>query len=187
MQRLQERHTESSLILEILNQSVDMLCIGIKKDVTGYHSLARYLMKWGTVSTSRQAMQIQMYAWFSKYNRVTCLLDSRKSTCLQLTQSRLHKVTALALCYKGILYTHTFLPFHSFSRWVKVMIGVALKMCFSQVNCLSHKVESANPFYQTRCTCLLLLFPIRHTYRAEQREVFQPKLNPLTFCEYFSV
>lgn len=61
LSKLQERHTESSLILEI--SSVDLLCIGIRKEVTGYHSLAMSFDELrNSANFKTKAMQIQMYA-----------------------------------------------------------------------------------------------------------------------------
>lgn len=123
-----------------------MLCIGVRRDVTGYHTLARNLMKWRTVSISRtKQCKYKCMFGFSKQNCVTCLWTAENQH-LQLAVSRLQKVTALALCYQEILYTHTSPLSIFFSKWIKAVIGVALKRCFSQVNFLSNKVEFANPF-----------------------------------------
>lgn len=113
-----------------------------------------------SISFKTKAMQIQMYAWFSKQNHAMCLLDSRKSMSSTHTiqTSESYCISSLLLSY--FIYTYFLPPLHSFSRWVKVMFGVALKTRFSQVNFLSNKIEFANTFYQTKCTCFLFSFQL---------------------------
>lgn len=64
-----------------------------------------------------------------------------------------------SLLWSNFIYTY-FPPLHSFWGWLKVIIWVALKKWFSQFNFLSNKLEFANPFFQTKCTCLLFSFQL---------------------------